>query len=206
MNFNEAIDAIGTTSSDTEGVKKRLGMTRRKVPAGFIETEYAIDQYKDDKKKIKKKKKKRKDEGRRITRDDRPMYTGDWHRDFFKKGDNEKELEDDEDEKKLKELLMQVSGPEDRMYMDSFWSNGKKYDKNGDEIESDEDEEEPESDKNTDEEEAMQGMTKFVDPYFEKNAVDPFWRKGKDSKSKNSYIDYDEEEEEEEEEEENDWF
>jgi len=203
MDFKEALEAINTTSSNVEGVKKRFGITRRKVPAGFIQTDYATDQYSDEdeeKPKKKKKKKQRKDEGRKITRNDRPMYTGDWHRDFFKKGDNIED-EDDEskkDEEKLKELLMQVSGARDQMNMDSFWDKGKKYDKNGNEIEPEDGEEDPEKEKN-DVDETI-GVTNWVDPHYSEKAQDPFWKKGRKHKRDTEEDDTEEDDTEEDDE------
>lgn len=186
MKLKEAMHAIGTTTPDVKGTPKRFpSIVRRPDQPGYIA---------DIRKKKKRKKKKddedkEKNEGRRTTRDDRPMFSGQWDKGFWAKGKEKhvepEDEEDRDDNEELKELLMQLSGARDQIHMDSFWDKGKKYDRDGNEVEPDDDEEDPEKDdENTDESfhagsSQTIGVTAHTDPHFTKKAQDPFWRKGK---------------------------
>jgi hypothetical protein len=206
MKIGEAIQVIGTTTPDVKGVPKRFPpIVRRPDQPGYTAD---IGPAKKRKKKRKKddedEEEKEKNEGRRITRDDRPMFSGQWDKGFWAKGKEKyiepEDVKDEEDEEELKELLMQLAGGRDHAYMSSFWDKGRKYDRDGNEIEPDEGEEDPEKKDDTTDEayyaKSSQtiGVTSWTDPNFTSKAQDPFWRKG------NQYIEPDDEDDEEDEE------
>lgn len=54
MKFGEALENIGTSSSNVEGIKKKVGnIVRRKIPAGYTKIDVEKDDDLDDLKELK---------------------------------------------------------------------------------------------------------------------------------------------------------
>lgn len=191
MKFNEAIQAIGTTSVDVEGVPKRVGkkVVRRPVPAGYIA----------DVRKPKKKNKKQDDEDEEDVEEELkemlkqlPKAIG-WHNmsKFWDKGvqyadadmeDDEDEEDDDDDPEEMAAPTRPVLPNYQNRMTDKFW----KWD-------DEEDEDEPEEGRQ---------ITREFGSGYPRREMDPFWRKNhRPLRWINSEVNDDDEEEEKEDEE-----
>jgi hypothetical protein len=207
MEFNEALESTmpGTESSDVKGIKKRVGpIVTRKLPAGYEKYTKNSKEWKKLRKKWRDEEDEEKNEGRVMTRYQRPSFSGNDMRDFWKSDDKlekekrkktkkDKDSEKDDDEKELQELLMQLSGEFDYLRMDPFWKGKSieakrairdKKKKKDYEYYDDEEEDDEEIDE-------MAKPTKYVDPNYLTKAVKPFWEK-EDDVEEIDYDDFDE--------------
>lgn len=142
MKFNEAIENIGTTSADVEGVPKKFSkIVRRKVPAGYIAD-------------IRKKKKKKEEISETAFGQMDPYQMQSYMTKFWKRGNGkmeepEKDEDEDEDEDEVDEDQFGQTAIVDPNFknkaIEPFWRKGKSYKKKeDDEDESEEDDEDAE--------------------------------------------------------------